>query len=237
MITAMLLALTTLAASHSAQPDARTHAQAAADAWNRGALAEAGAQASQAYAALAQSECFVTPDSTRLAFMAGVAAAARQTNEYAGYYFWAAGQLNAAAGGLNRSERRVAEALGAEPGVRPSEDWRYARSPLLSEPNPRRSRGCQSFLPALDRSPPVQDAALVIARAPFPDGRFPRPQTLYSYPDRAGRALVRQIAGTYHRFQESSTPVLHVFVFAPCHIAYDEQRDPMEICLDAAPAP
>lgn len=236
MILAWLIAALT-ALEPGETPDARVHAEAAAQAWSQGDLAEAGEHAVQAYDALAGTSCFVTPDAARLAFMAGVASQAGQIDGYSGYYFWAARQLDRAAGGLQQSERYVIRRLHMEPGRRPREDRRYASSPLLTDPHPRAARGCSPILPALEADPSLQGVALVIAWARYPLGQYTRLQTIYAYPDSAGRALAQRITGTYNRFQSSRTRVLHTFVFEPCYTAYDEARLPVELCIEGAPAP
>lgn len=236
MLKALLIAVLT-SLEPGGEEVASFHAEAAATAWNRGDLAQAGEHAVQAYDALAQGGCLATADGARLAFMAGVASHADQIDGFSGYYFWAARQLDRAAGGLAAAEREVSRRLGSEPGRRPNQDWRYIGSPLMTNPNPRRARRCESILPELHPDPPVKDAVLVIAWAAYPDGQYTRVQTVYAYPDAAGRVLAEQLRGTYNRFQTAPRRVLHEFVFSPCYTAYDAARAPVDICLSAAPAP
>lgn len=226
-----------MAVEPGVESDAGVHAEAAAQAWNRGALAEAGAYAVQAYDALGEGSCLATPDGARLALMAGVASHAGQIDGYSGYYFWAAQQLDRAAGGLSSGERELTRRLGAEPGRHPAEDWRYARSSLLANPRPRAARDCNPILPALDPDPEVLDVAVIIAWASRPDGQYSRVQTIYTYPHGAGRALAERIRGTYDRSMSVSYRVIQTFVFSPCYTAHDEANRPFDICIGGAPAP
>lgn len=217
--------------------DANGHAETAAAAWNRGDLRGAGEHAVLAYDALAQGPCLATPDGARLAFMAGLAAQAGLIDGYAGYYFWAARQLHRVAGGLDQAQSAVSRELGAEPGRRPGEDWRFIGSPFVSNPYPRRGQDCSPVLPALVTDPPVLDAAVAIAWTRYPDGQYGRLQSIYAYPDRAGRALAARIEGTYNPVQTAAFRGLKSFAFTPCYTAYDEARLPFDLCLDGAPAP
>lgn len=226
-----------MAVEPGVEPDAGVHAEAAAQAWNRGALAEAGAYAVQAYDALGEGSCLATPDGARLAFMAGVASHAGQIDGYSGYYFWAAQQLDRAAGGLSSGERELTRRLGAEPGRQPAEDWRYARSPLLANPRPRAARGCSAILPGLDPDPPLNEAALVIARTRFNLGQYAQIEPVYAYPDLAVRALAGRVRGLYEWSRSGRYWGFHTFVFGPCYTAYNEAMEAVDICTGGAPAP
>lgn len=235
MIAALLLALAASPIGEE-RADARMLAEAAAQAWNRGALGEAGAHAAEAYDALAQEGCLATRDGTRLAFMAALAGLAGQSEEPQSYFFWAAGRLDRAAGGLTGTERRLAREYGVELGRLPRLDARYARSPFLTIPNPRRARDCPDILPALDADPSAPEAAFLIAWTRNPDGAYSRLEPFYAYPDRF-RALAPEITGTYNLHQTSNRRSLYTFVFDPCLTVHDGEGRSRDICLDAAPAP
>jgi|GEM_PF-6527626 len=218
------------------QADARTLAEAAAHAWNEGRLGEAGTHAAAAYDTLAAEGCLITRDGARLAFMAGVAGLAGQIEEPYSYFFWAAGQLDRAASGLTSTERRLTREYGIELGRLPRLDRRYARSPFLTEPNPRRARGCPEILPALDADPASPQAGILIAWTRNPNGPYAPLQVFYAYPDSV-RAWAPEITGTYDFLQSSSYRGLTYFVFDPCLTVHDQDRQSRDICLDGAPAP
>lgn len=235
MIGLLFLALAAASVTEE-RADARTLAEAAAVAWNEGRLGEAGSHAAAAYDVLADEACLATRDGARLAFMAGVAALAGQTSEPHSYFFWAADQLNLAAGGLNSFEREVARTYGVEPGMRPSDDLRYARSPFLETPRPRRARGCTQLLPALNPDPPAPEAGVLFARTLNPSGAYTRPHPIYAYPDRL-RAMAPQIDGTYDVYRAMTQRSLVSFVFNPCLTVRDEEGARSQLCINAAPAP
>jgi len=235
MIAALLLALAASSVVEE-RADARMLAESAAQAWNRGALREAGAHAAEAYDALAGDGCLATRDGTRLAFMTALAGLAGQSDEPEAYFFWAAARLDRFAGGLTGTERRLAREHGVELGQLPRLDARYARSPFLTTPYPRRARNCPEILPALDADPSAAEAAILIAWTRNPDGAYSRLEPFYAFPDRI-RALAPEITGTYDFHQVSARRGLYTFVFDPCLTVYDEARQSRDICLEGAPAP
>lgn len=235
MISLLLLALAVSPVTDD-QADARALAEAAAVAWNEGRLGEAGTQAAAAYDALAADGCLVTQDGARVAFMAAVAGLARQIEEPYSYFFWAAGQLDRAARGLTSTERRLTREYGIELGKLPRLDRRYARSPFLTDPNPRRARNCPDILPALDHDPAMPEAGILIAWTRNPNGAYTPLQTLYAYPDSL-RAQAPGITGTYDFLQSSDYRGLFYFVFDPCLTVHDQDRQSRDLCLDGAPAP
>lgn len=235
MIGLLLLALAASPVTDE-RADARTLAEAAAVAWNEGRLGEAGTHAAAAYDALAAEGCLVTRDGARLAFMAGVAGLSGQSPEPQSYFFWAADQLNQVAGGLNTFEREVAQNSGLEPGLRPNADRRYARSPFLETPRPRRARGCAQVLPALNPDPPAPEAGVLFARTLNPSGAYTRPHPIYAYPDSL-RAMARQIEGSYDVHRTTTRRSVVPFVFNPCLTVQDADGERSQLCLDGAPAP
>ncbi|MCH8489196.1 MAG: hypothetical protein LAT81_04595 [Oceanicaulis sp.] len=235
MIGLLFLALAATSVTEE-RANARSLAEAAAGAWNEGRLGEAGTHAAAAYDALTVEGCLVTRDGARLAFIAGVVGLAGQIQEPQSYFFWAARQLDRAAGGLTVNERRLTREYGIELGRLPRLDPRYARSPFLTNPRPRRARNCPDILPALEADPALPQAGILIARTRNPNGAYTPLQAVYAYPDRV-RARAPEITGTYNFRQSSAYRGLHYFVFDPCLTVYDQDRQTRDICLDGAPAP
>jgi hypothetical protein len=235
MIGLLFLALAAASVAEERE-DARTLAEAAAVAWNEGRLGEAGTHAAAAYDALVAEGCLATRDGARLAFMAGVAGLAGQSSEPQSYFFWAADQLNEAAGGLTTFEREVARDFGVEPGLRPAADTRHARSPFLETPRPRRARGCARVLPALNPDPPAPEAGVLFARTMNPSGAYTRPHPVYAYPESL-RTMAPQIQGTYDVHRTITRRSLVPFVFNPCLTVRDAAGERSRLCLESAPAP
>ncbi|KAA5804715.1 hypothetical protein F1654_01555 [Alkalicaulis satelles] len=234
MLILLILALATPAQPQ--QADVRALARDAALAWNEGRLAEAGAHAAQAYDGLAATNCLGTPDGARLAFMAAIAAKAGQIEEPHGYFFWAASRLDRVARGLDGQQRRIARDYAIEPGLSPGLDPRFARSPFLHTPRPRRARGCEAVLPELNAASASHQAGILFARTRNPSNRYAVVRPVYAYPDSL-RDMAAQIEGTYDMQGVARHNMIIHFKFTPCLFVQDDRGVRSELCPEGVSAP
>lgn len=209
-------------------------ASRAFDAWRAGDLAAAGALAQDAMAALETRGCSVSPDGARLAYMLAMASHFELVAGESGYWFWAAGRLDAAAGGLDRTERRVARTLAGQPGRGAALDHLFATSPYFDrglEPS-----SCASDTGVLADPRPGSGAAayLSVEVRTRNDLSVRGLRLVAAYPHAEGAPLSDAIRSV-HLATGSHSYAPRRFVFDPCESFFDRPGDVREVCRSDRP--
>jgi len=217
------------AAVEPVETDIAAHLEAAANAWTKGDLVQAGSQARRALELIEASDCPVRPDAAYAAFMSAVGEHVNRQRYWSEYALWAAHRLDLIFGILPVSWAEASRRMKGQPGGALDTDYWFASSPYRQMP--RSAPDCAArVLAEAPEEPETSQYVVAAFGIRRPGTRISRVEVIYGYPSNAAAALAARLEGVVtYRFGARETEWL---VFNPCITLAQPRGRPTRLCYE-----